>query len=69
MVLLYILAFHSLDSSGLSVRTAESLLNDNISALFLGVEEYCCWAFGGRIMFLASSMASTGLVRLSVGKI
>lgn len=62
-------AFHSLDSPGLPGRIIEGLLNDNSSAPFLSAEEYCCWAVGERIIFLAGSMASTELIRLSVGKI
>lgn len=36
---------------------------------FLSVKEYYSWASGGRIIFLAGIVASTGLIRLSIGKI
>lgn len=46
------LAFHSLESPGLPGRIVESLLNDSISALFLSIEEYCCWGFWRMDYFL-----------------
>lgn len=69
MILLCTLAFHSLDPPGLPGRVVERLLNDNISVLFLSVGNIVAGAFAGWIIFLAGSVASTGLIRLSVGKI
>lgn len=60
---------YSLASSGLPEVVAGNVLNGSISAFFLSSENIVTGAFRGWIIFLAGSVASTGLIRLSVGKI